>query len=463
MAIITKKDFKTQIDTLPNTNDVVKRLSEGAIKNKVDIKTTQLTKLHGIKTEVVYYEQIVSDRQGNLANNAPINQYDVNTIRFRKISNMVILTDQVDVDIQKEEFTNMTFTGTAKILPGTIIPNLNDHFIMKVFGEYHLFRVHETNPSPIEKDSGYEITFKLYRSFVDPNNLDINKSVKESYTFDYNHVGTEFRTVFKNEEYEFINTCRSIMGFITENYVDTFYNSVLNTIVMPLCSLKDDVCKRIVDYIGTNTVNTIGSVSNSKSIFDIYLVEFINKFDLLNISNKVFFINKYYEVNNKNYNNSIYCALERDDVTRYKNKFQRVQYANSNKFYNVNRLSGRFIVDYEDIDHSNIGALSLSLFPDEFNSRILNYNSDTMNTLIPIYTTPTNCIIDIISIFLNEKRPDRRLPLLVKFINILYDKFINSLYSSDYDNRYEVFYIYPILLYIMKHITRELSLKEFKG
>lgn len=461
MAILRRKDFKADIDAPQRKIDTQERLLDLALKDKTDVKSTPLSRLHGIKTEVVYYEQIISNRQGNLANNASLNKFDPNTQRFRKISNFVILTEELDSQLDNETFVNVDFEGTAKILPNTIIPNVYDYFVMKVFDSYHLFRIVEITPTIIEKDASYEIRFDLKSQDIEPDKCGLDDKVKETYTFDYNHIGTDYRTIIKSDEHEFITNSREVMYNIVKNYVEVFYNKTLNTIMCESSGLPLNVHEYIYETVTDSPIRMIGSLINEgRSIYDIALVNFINKFDILSSYEYIHIITEHIKPTRMFYNGSIFSAIEHMDVKRLKNTNQMLIYSNTNLYNNTNRLYGRFLLEHVQPTQEN--GFVIDIFPEGFIDKIKNYNSDIMYNSSPEYTDVNNLLMDMIATFISESDMMRKRTIMVKLLNILIDDYIGYLYADEFENVSEIFYTYPLIVYVLKYMTREISYKEFR-
>ena len=462
MAIVTRRDFAKDIDTPKRNMDVSQRLLDEALVDKKDVKSTTLSRLHGLRTEVTYYEQIISNRQGNLANLSALNQIDPNTTRFRRIANFVILTEELESNLDKDVFTNLSYEGSGMILPSTVIPNVGDYFVMEVFKIFHIFRIVEVNPTLIEKDSGYEVRFDMFRQDIIPENCELNVYVKEDYTFDYNHVGTDFRTILRNDEYEFIQNCRNIMYDITKIYLGTFYHRTLNTIMCETGNLAYDVHTKMTNCVKSNPTVMIGtSLAEGRSIYDINLVSFINKHNVLSSSEYIHCITEHVKPDKNFYTKSIFSCIEHRDLTRFINRFQRAFYMNSNLYHHTNKLYGRFIIEH-DVECLN-NCSTFTLVPPNFVQKMTTYSSDTMLNATPTYTNANDLFIDIISTFVNEKNDVKRAQIIVKLMRLLFSQnHSNHLYDDDFTDSYLVFYTYPIVLYVLKYMAREVSQKEYK-
>lgn len=487
MAVINRKDIMKDVDSPTRSIDAQKTLLDNIVTEKTNVKKTPLSRLHGIKTEVTYYEQVVSARRDNLANNASINAFDPNIMKFRKITNFVILTDGLDLQIDKDVFTNLSFEGTAKILPNTVVPNANDFFIMKVYDVYHLFKVTEVNPALIEKDTGFEIRFKIYRAEIVPENCELEVNVKEKYSFDYNHVGTDFRTILKTDESDFIANAREIMYYLIKVYgSDIFYHRTFNTIMSDYRRYPSNISSIIETmFEGTKKLPMIGTIlSEGVSLYDISLVHFLNKFNIFSSHEYVHVLTEYSRVDRRFYNGSIFSVIESMDINKFKNDKQLLVYSTSNLFFNTNRLYGRIFVDhvtgcnpqgqvclYGDwvtdpartyLELSD-NFFTLDLFPTGFVSAIRNYESNIMYAKTEAsYTSLLSVLIDMISTFINETDTLKKRAIIIKLVNTIKDKFINYINEDEFDNVSDILYIYPLSIYVLKYMTREISTIEFK-
>jgi hypothetical protein len=78
------------------------------------------------------------------------------------------------------------------------------------------------------------------------------------------------------------------------------------------------------------------------------------------------------------------------------------------------------------------------------------------------YESIIKLFIDMISTFISEKDLSRKRSIILRLVNIIYDKYINFIYEDDIESPYDIFYIYPLVVYVLKYMTREISSREFK-
>jgi len=462
MAVVRKKDFRSDIDERRSTSDIQKRLLDEALLQKGDVKNTTLSRLHSMRTEVIYYEQVISNRQGNLANTSSANRFDANLQRFKKITNFVVLTDELDGNVDKDVFTDITYEGTAKILPNTIIPNINDYFLMKVYSTYHAFRIVEVNPFLVEKDSGYEIRFSIFRQDVIPETFEFNNNVLENYTFDYNHIGTDFRTILRTDEYEFIQDSRDLMYELMEVYRGAFYHKTLNTVMCEVTRTPLVANDAVNDILLKNEYTKMigGVLLEGRSFYDINLVAFINKFDIFSPSNKVHIITEHIKPTKSSYRGSIFSVMEHMDLGRLKNKKLQVIYSNTNLYNDTNRLYGRFLLEHvHDCDQCQ---LVVDLFPVGFFDKIENFIGTIQMIGSKVYSSANDIFIDMLGAFLSDNDINNKRAIIIRLMSKLKDTYIDYLYDDEYVNSSEVFYTYPLIVYLLKYMTREISHREYK-
>jgi len=505
MAIIREVSFRQEVEPVRKI-DVQEAFLNEALKERTQAKSTPLLRLHSTKTKVTYYEQIITDRVNNIGNTASLNSFDVNTARFKKIEDFVILVDgELDPGVEKEVVTNVVYTGSAKVLPHTVIPNVCDFFTMKVHGNLHAFRINEVTPIPIEKDSGYEIRFELWEQDVNtkPNQLD--KLVNENYTFSYNHVGTDFRTVFKNEEFKFLLNASTIQKIMLDSYIDGFYHKVLNTFMAKLENKQLYVCYnrsgKLDEYEYVSEM-IIGETDNQiRSIYDNNLIHFMNKFKLTNNLSNIYSLSEYTNFNRKMYDRSIFAALEFGDINRFQWNAQIIKLENKNLYNNTNKLFGRFSVEFEE-RHCNkckqCGKCNLrrDLFPDGFVRKLFlfepsrlfqppeksrkksegglppsanwgignvrDYESGNYGVFVPKYDSPVDLMTDMIALFLSNTDPSFKRSGVVRLLNLLVEEYKSDLFVSDYDDQFDVFYIFPMVIFILKYYTKDISLNEYQ-
>ena len=228
-------------------HEVEQRIGNAVIQDKLDVKNTPLSRLTSITTSVIYYAHDTSDRNDYITNTGNISSVSVNKEALNKIKDFVIICqDALNVSLEKNENKNSLMgEASAKILPKTIKPLINDHFVMQTLDKRNLYRVTDVNKTSIENDSAYEITYQLVEENASHNTTllsELEKNVVATFRFVYSHVGTEFRTLFREDEYSALATLEQMYGDIASTYVENFYNKDKNTFILPYdcATIKDE-------------------------------------------------------------------------------------------------------------------------------------------------------------------------------------------------------------------------------
>ena len=139
------------------------RIADAVLQDRLEVKNTPLSRMTGLKTTVVYYQQKTIGRNDYLVNTAGLNTIDVNKFNFIKIEGFVIIC-QGDSSYQAnslEMSIDVNVDGEAKVLPKTIQPLVGDRFIMNVGDKNCLFKVTGVNKTTIETDSAYTLNYTL--------------------------------------------------------------------------------------------------------------------------------------------------------------------------------------------------------------------------------------------------------------------------------------------------------------
>ena len=119
------------------------RIADAVLQDRLELKNTPLSRMTGLKSTVIYYQQKTIGRNDYLVNTAGVNTIDVNKLNFIEIKDFVILC-QGETSYQSsptEISIDVNVDGEAKVLPKTIQPLAGDRFIMSVGDKNCLFKV----------------------------------------------------------------------------------------------------------------------------------------------------------------------------------------------------------------------------------------------------------------------------------------------------------------------------------
>ncbi len=456
-------DMGAKIDGSHHRTDPHNKLLNAALKNMHDVKNTPLLKLHGAKSTVTYFEQFISDRNGNLSSTASFSKFDPNLQTYNRIEHFIILTEETSGHVSQEMGEGMKEEGSATILPNTIIPNPNDYFMMKVNDRYTVYRVTKVEPMMIEQNSGYKIDYKLYKLNVNHLTFNLTGQIAGDYDFVYNHVGTQYRTIMRRGEYQFLENSRDMLFDITNIVKNSFYNRTLNSIFCDIEDINALIETQLENITPDNTIrNIMGSTykkTNSISMFDPHLVKFMVDNDLFSANEYIFALTNYYKTS-KRYRETIFYALETRLVDKFKRRNHAISFISRTSYMNTERLYNRYMIDHTGACPGLENVIDL--FPMGFTGNIDNYDSGKFEQDSILYESFNDIVVDVISVFLNEDDESKRFKYIENLVSIGYDKFKGRMDDDEYESSYEFFYTYPIMIYILKFITREISTVNYK-
>jgi hypothetical protein len=438
------------------------------LNNVASVKNTKLTILSGAKTEIVYFHQITSDKNNHLVNLSGMNFSDPNLSKYAKIDRFIVkMMDAIDVgtDTVGEGQKSLTLEGKLQILPNTILPLANDYFLMLYRERICLFRVNEVTPLTADKETVYELSYHLeFDNFVYENS-ELKGMVSEEYVFEQAYIGTDFRTVFKSDEYSVLNNLRDLYNDISIIYYDNFYDKTLNTYFLRyennleskdesnFITITEDGSKEVVKQPTDSSIFV--KMLLGRQLYDAELIDFMRNnriFDEIN-GNSIY--PAQYATNRKIsvYNSTLFSAIESRDRFRFRNKYFLPLELNIATPASQPVMFGKINL----IHVSALNDTTISLYPPSLYDSIIETTTDVVVPLNYSGNTVFDKIIRVISLYLNKF--DRN--LISYLLNI--QKNIDDLQNFEsfiYKN--EAFYIFPILGYIIRYCTDKLVDKELQ-
>ena len=332
-------------------------------------------------------------------------------IKYKKIEGFPLYgIDQVILQLQEQEQgLDSEFMGDAIILPNTIKPLQNDFFAIPYLHDVYLFRVTEIQYDNVMPDNFYKINYQL--EYLDQEKVDaLEKQSNEQYTCVLNNIGTENKCIIETGLYEKVQNIDNMYNDMVSTYMALFYNERYNCL--------------------------LGDLGKGQKLYDPYQTEFINKHNLLNQKNNLKTIILTEQVDDKlqkiKYEKSVYRLIERRDHTRIHNFdytiFQGTSYHES-AFARWADTSV-FIIDHIKPDANE--EYKNHIFSNEFVTSVKSNGFTQSNhaELIQRFLRKENLTINDIPLDLNEE---------------LYD----------FNDSIEVFFIIPIIMYIIKEIVNE--------
>lgn len=210
---------------------------------------SRLTKYTGSgRTLVKYYNQNDRNTTDSLGMGT---HYQVigpdSPLRFNSIEDMIIIgftpLSPQNGTASTTTVRNYQLEGDGFIIPGTVMPQENDFFIVNHLNMNNLFRVTEVIQDGLNTDGSYQIKYSLYSTNpVDIENLE--KQVVENFVMDLQTIGGDDLTpVIGKRDYEYRSRLIRMVDDMVENYKANFYDSKHNCFI---CHLNGrsifDVC-----------------------------------------------------------------------------------------------------------------------------------------------------------------------------------------------------------------------------
>ena len=330
------------------------------------------------------------------------------SLRFNKIENFHLYgIEKINVNLDVGEYgLESPIEGEALILPNTIVPVPGDMFIINhVIDKPYLFMVTGIGIDTLYTGANfYKISYKLTRTDMDAlTSLETVQTIKR-FTYKAGNVGTTLTPLIESNQAELIDKIEDNIDTLLNYYMNLFY--------------KNSVQKFILEY-------------QHMYLYDPYLIEFM-------IRNKLFALsgNNYFHVEQAVYIGDTF-ALEYDHTI-----FKDIEIKKSNM-----RLNSVYPVPVDDPN---------SLLVD----RLESYYKLSNKVMYKDYDNPINWLdMDLLDRVINNELYDEDSNLYYRNLLILYmnnkefditDKIMNSIMDLEFNYTKELFYMIPILVFILK-------------
>ena len=330
------------------------------------------------------------------------------SLRFNKIENFHLYgLEKINVNLDIGEYgLEAPIEGEALILPNTIVPVPGDMFIINhVIDKPYLFMVTGIGIDTLYTGANfYKISYKLTRTDMDAlTSLETVQTIKR-FTYKAGNVGTTLTPLIESNQAELIDKIEDNIDTLLNYYMNLFY--------------KNSVQNFILEY-------------QHMYLYDPYLIEFM-------IRNKLFALsgNNYFHVEQAVYIGDTF-ALEYDHSI-----FKDIEIKKSNM-----RLNSVYPVPVDDPN---------SLLVD----RLESYYKLSNKVMYKDYDNPINWLdMDLLDRVINNDLYDEDSNLYYRNLLILYmnnkefditDKLMNSIMDIEFNYTKELFYMIPILVFILK-------------
>ena len=330
------------------------------------------------------------------------------SLRFNKIENFHLYgLEKINVNLDVGEYgLESPIEGEALILPNTIVPVPGDMFIINhVIDKPYIFMVTGIGIDTLYTGANfYKISYKLTRTDMDAlTSLETVQTIKR-FTYKAGNVGTTLTPLIESNQAELIDKIEDNIDTLLNYYMNLFY--------------KNSVQNFILEY-------------QHMYLYDPYLIEFM-------IRNKLFALsgNNYFHVEQAVYIGDTF-ALEYDHSI-----FKDIEIKKSNM-----RLNSVYPVPVDDPN---------SLLVD----RLESYYKLSNKVMYKDYDNPINWLdMDLLDRVINNELYDEDSNLYYRNLLILYmnnkefditDKIMNSIMDLEFNYTKELFYMNPILVFILK-------------
>lgn len=336
-------------------------------------------------------------------------------IKFQKIEGLPVYDiESIVIQLQEEDHgIDSSFSGEGKMAPKTIIPSPNDFFVIPYLHFPCVFRVTEIMPDNIRPDNFYKFGYQL--EYIDFEKIEaLEDQTHERYTCIVENIGSENRCIIQEEYQETIKKIDTMYDDIASTYMKIFYN-------------EDHNCM-------------LGEMGPGQRLYDPFQTYFMNKHNLFNKKNdfKTYMFTDQYDDTKQRikYEKSVYRCVEKRDV-RLVNTFE---------FVTLNAMNVEESSFYAQGDK---GVLILDM-PSIMEPK------ERMEIFSPEYVT---------SIKMNGEADTKYADLIQKFIrkeNITIHDIPLNLNDEliDLDANLEMFFIVPILMYIIKTVVNDFMHEE---
>lgn len=454
------------------------RIADAVLQDRLEVKNTPLSRMTGLKTTVVYYQQKTIGRNDYLVNTAGLNTIDVNKFNFIKIEDFVIIC-QSDSSYQTnslEMSVDVNVDGEAKVLPKTIQPLVGDRFIMNVGDKNCLFKVTGVNKTTIETDSAYTLNYTLEEDVLGEKYSQVESCVTDIRHFVYAHVGTTFRTIFREDEYIALEKLSKMYNTMSELYNEMFYNKDKNTYVLrydtiyikdesgvpleesrlrndPYISAPNDRGKVGIDELPDKPTLNDSDTWFGSLMYDRMLVEFINKTKMFNkVKKRIYKPTQLQHDLEKWYSKTVFYALEHQTTKLLKFKtfipspITRVTVASTLNLYGM--------VSLEPTVNSMEGTLGL--YPSNLIPEMLWNDGEKVDEDITLnyYNDMIDLMCETVGLYTRKKEE-----CVLSRLLTMYDNFEDFYELSIQDQN--TFYLFPMIGYIIVQIMDRLSDPNF--
>lgn len=331
---------------------------------------------------------------------------------FSKIEDMYLFgLDKISTEYDVTDYgtESNSITGDAIVLPNTIVPRPGDFFAIPYVKEDILFKVNSVSPDTL--DGGATI-YKLEYALELTNSIaQIESQTNKVYKMLINNVGTDFKAIIQDSDYELIEKLEILIGQLIIYFRDIFFDTRLQTFVFN---------------------------HNGFNLYDPYLIEFLIKNKVLDYGGEYVYVSHacYTEKTfGMNYLKTFFRYLEDQSINNFSTIATAELIQDQNSLF-ITRTQNYYQIKY--IDNDAYKTRFFTIDPDVLN-RIKNGEKYSIYDDKVFY----NLWID----YFNDRD------------NLLNGDIIDKIIKIDYMNNIEYFYSLPITVYMLEMYIKNLLKK----
>lgn len=387
--------------TMKNTIDSITEGFKERLKNPYYLFTDKKP------TPVTYYNQNINkstlDEGSKLAysmigKESPIRLNKINNTYLYGMDKVIVQLDNGDFGLESESIEG----DDLLVLPNTIIPIANDFFSIDYLDKKLLFKVTSVTQDTLENGANfYKLSYKLDQL----TDTVVEAQVTDEFNMIINNVGTQFNTIVRSKEYDYIEYVEDITSRLKKYYMNLFYSDRVQTFILPM---------------------------DGYNFYDPYLIEFLIRNNILSNNEDYLYITHQTYMNATfaiDYDMSFFRAVE---LGEFKTKYRYTSTATL--IDDVLSLLSSRIEDYYQMDYRPNKSPFLKV--------IFNIEQDIIDRILSnnIYTFES--YMNIVIKYFNKQD-----------INI--DN-IKSIEEIDYSINKELFYFIPIIIYILESKVKQI-------
>ena len=332
------------------------------------------------------------------------------SIRLNKINNCYLYgLDRMSLQLDDTDFglEGNEITGNVMTLPNTFQPYPQDYFVIEHIENRFVFKVISVTTDTLENGQNfYQMEYKL--SHTDEKVLE--DQVVAEYNMIIDNVGTTFKSILRDNDYNFVSNIDNTLIMLKKYYKSLFYSDRVDTFILN---------------------------HNGSYFYDPYLIEFIMRNNLMDKCGDYLCVEQKINLPNTfiiNYDKTFFRAVELMDKSKFINIRSKGYLLDNPLYIMYYRPESYYAIDY----FSN-----LSLAQDIYNIRpelvehILNGES---------YENDNDLYKNIIIEYFEKKN--------------LNNEYLNCFDCVSYENNIELFYVLPMIIYILEYYLKKVLTKN---